>query len=72
VPGTGEFSLADAVNGVGILVILVTLIESTISPYLFDDCGEEDLARRLDQMSFKILVLGFTVVNVVLLGGRKV
>jgi hypothetical protein len=72
VAGAGEFSLADAVNGLGILVILVTLIESTISLYLFDHCGDEDSSRRLDRMSFKILVAGFTSVNVVLLAAAAI
>jgi hypothetical protein len=67
VPDTGEFSLADAVNGLGILTILVTLIESTISLYLYDRCGEEKLSQRLDRMSFNILVAGFTAVNAGLL-----
>ncbi len=67
VPDTGEFSVADAVNGLGILTILVTLVESTISLYLFDRCGEEKLSQRLDKMSFKILVVGFTAVNAALL-----
>jgi hypothetical protein len=72
VPDTGEFSLADVVNGLGILTILVTLIESTISLYLFDHCSEEGLSRSLDQMSFKILVTGFTGVNAVLLAAALV
>jgi hypothetical protein len=67
VPDTGEFSVADAVNGLGILTILVTLVESTISLYLFDRCGEEKLSQRLDKVSFKILVAGFTAVNAALL-----
>lgn len=67
VPDTGEFSVADAVNGLGILTILVTLVESTISLYLFDRCGEEKLSQRLDKISFKILVAGFTAVNAALL-----
>lgn len=66
VPDTGEFSLADVVNGLGILTILVTLVESTISLYLYDRCGETELSARLDRVSFKILVAGFTIVNVVL------
>lgn len=72
VPDTGDFSLADAVNGLGILTIMVTLVESTISLYLFDRCREPELSGRLDQTSFKILVAGFTVVNLVLLVGSIV
>jgi hypothetical protein len=63
VPETGAFSLVDVVNVLGILTILVTLIESTISLYLFDRCGEQALSQRLDRTSFKILVTGFISVN---------
>lgn len=66
VPDTGDFSLADVVNGLGILTIMVTLVESTMSLYLYDRCGETELSARLDRVSFKILVAGFAVVNVVL------
>jgi hypothetical protein len=66
-PDTGDVSLADVINGLGIFTILVTLVESTVSLYLFDRCHEEELSRRLDRMSFKILVIGFAAVNIVLL-----
>jgi hypothetical protein len=67
IPDTGELSLADVINGLGIITILVTLVESTVSLYLYDRCQEEELSRRLDRMSFKILVIGFAAVNIVLL-----
>lgn len=66
VPETGDFSLADVVNGLGILTIMVTLVESTISLYLYDRCGEKVLSAKLDHMSFGILVVGFVVVNAAL------
>ena len=68
VPDTGELALADIVNGLGILTILVTLIESTVSLYLYDHCGEVELSRRLDRVSFLVVVVGFFVANVALLG----
>ena len=67
VPDTGELALADLINGLGILTILVTLIESTISLYIYDRRGEVELSQRLDRVSFKILVAGFFAINVALL-----
>lgn len=69
VPDTGEMALADVINGLGILTILVTLIESTISLYLYDRCGELELSARLDRISFRILVTGFVTLNFALLVG---
>src|SRR4030095_14943627 len=63
VPDTGEVALADLVNGLGILTILVTLIESTASLYLYDRCGEVELSRRLDRVSFAIMLTGFITAN---------
>lgn len=66
VPDTGEMALADLVNGLGIGTILVTLVESTISLYLYDRRGEEELSRRLDRVSFVIMLTGFITANAVL------
>ena len=66
VPDTGELALADIVNGLGILTILVTLVESTVSLYLYDRCGEQELSRRLDRVSFIIVVVGFIAANLAL------
>jgi hypothetical protein len=66
VPDTGELALADIVNGLGILTILITLVESTVSLYLYDHCGEQDLSRRLDRVSFIIVVVGFITANLAL------
>jgi hypothetical protein len=77
VPDTGELALADVVNGLGILTILVTLIESTVSLYLYDRCGEPELSQRLDRVSFRVVVVGFIAANLALLiaaggfGGSK-
>jgi len=66
VPDTGEPALADVVNLIGILTILVTLIESTFSLYLFDICGEQALSKRLDRMSFQVMLGGFLLANLAL------
>jgi hypothetical protein len=71
IPDTGEFSLADVVNCMGIFTILVTLVESTISLYVYDRCGEPALSRRLDRTSFWILIVGFALVNAALLWASR-
>ena len=55
------------VNAIGILTILVTLIESTVSLYIYDRCGEEALSQKLDMVSFGIMVPCFLGANVLLL-----
>ncbi len=39
VPDTGTLALADVVTAVGIVTILLTVVQSTISLYLFTTCG---------------------------------
>jgi len=59
VPDTGEFALADMINLLGTVTILLTLIESTISLHLHDQRGDRDAARRLDRVSFGVTLGGF-------------
>ena len=69
VPDTGEFSLADLVNLLGIVTILITLVESTVSLHLFDHCGQQDLSLSLDRTSFVVVSVGFVAaVALILLG----
>jgi hypothetical protein len=63
VPDTGQLALADIVNSLGILTILVTLIESTVSLFLYERYGEKILSARLDRMSFAVILSGFTLAN---------
>ena len=66
IPDTGTMTLADVVNGVGIAVILLSLVQSTISLYLFDRRGDEPLSRRFDRLSFWILLAGAVALNAAL------
>ena len=75
VPETGEFALADTVNLLGTLTILLTLVGSTISLHLFKRRGGRAWSRRLDRVSFFVMLVGFVgAVTLVLLaassGGR--
>jgi hypothetical protein len=67
VPDTGTMTLADMVNGIGIAVILLSLVESTISLYLFDRRGDERLSQQFDRLSFWIFLVEDVALNAVLL-----
>jgi len=71
VPDTGEFSLADLVNLLGIVTILITLVESTVSLYLYDHRGERELSRSLDRTSFVVVSVGFAMAVAMMLLGAS-
>lgn len=66
IPDTGIMTLADMVNGLGIGMILLTVIQSTISLHLYERLGAESLSRRFDQLSFWILAIGYVALNLAL------
>ncbi len=66
VPDTGVLALADVVNGLGIVVILLTLLLSTLSLHLSSVRGEEAVARAFDRLSFAVLLPGYILLNVAL------
>jgi len=69
VPQTGEFTLADMVNLVGIVTILITLVESTISLLIWQEWGRQDLSRRLDRAAFLAVLGGYVTANAAILLG---
>jgi hypothetical protein len=66
VPDTGVMALADIINGVGIAVILLTVVQSTISLYLFSVRGQEALSRVFDRLSFAIILPSYVLLNLAL------
>jgi hypothetical protein len=66
IPDTGVMTVADLVNGLGIATILITVIQSTISLYLFERKGAESLSRRFDQLSFAAFFAGYILLNLAL------
>jgi len=66
VPDTGVMALADIVNGVGIGVILLTVIQSTISLHLYSVRGAEAASRAFDRISFAVILPGYIFLNVLL------
>jgi len=63
VPDTGVLALADIINGVGIATILLTVVQSTISLWLFSVKGEEELSRVFDRISFFAMLPCYVLVN---------
>lgn len=66
VPDTGVLTLADLINGIGILIIFLSLLESTISLYLYDRKGKVELSRLFDRVSFVIFFAAYVLINVAL------
>ena len=66
IPKTGIMTLADMVNDLGLLLILITIVESTISLYIYDIKGEKELSRILDRISFISLLTIYIIVNAVI------
>lgn len=69
VPNTVEFTLADMVNLVGIVTILITLVESTVSLWMWQAWSRPDLSRRLDWMVFLAVLIGYVASNAAILLG---
>jgi hypothetical protein len=65
-PNTGLMSLADLINIIGTVTILLTLIESTISLHLYDRKNKQSLSRYLDMVSFYFIMPVYAVLNIAL------
>lgn len=59
VPEGSDFSLADAINLLGIGTILVSLTQSTISLWIYESLGNQRLSRRFDWVSFWTILTAF-------------
>ena len=66
VPHTGVITLADMVNLVGIVTIGLSILQSTISVYLYDSKGREALSRLFDRVSFAIFLVAYVLINLAL------
>jgi len=66
VPASGVLTLMDMVNAVGMITIFLTLVQSTISLYLYDHRGEVVLSRLFDRVSAVIFGVGFLVINILI------
>lgn len=65
-PRAGRMNLADMVNMIGLVTIFLTLVQSTISLYLYDTLGNERLSRFFDRVSFVVFLLGYVFISLAL------
>ncbi len=66
IPKTGVMTLADMVNDLGLILILMTLIESTISIYLYQKKDEDLLSKKMDMITLIILFFAYIIINAVI------
>ena len=66
VPYTDQLTLTTMINALGLTTIFLSLLQSTISLYLFDTRGREKLSRFFDRVSFVVVLLGFVATNLIL------
>jgi hypothetical protein len=64
VADNGNLSLLDIVNNIAMITIFLTLVESAVSLYFFDIRHNVALSRSLDRISFFIIVIAYTVINI--------
>lgn len=65
-PDAGSFGLVDIINAIGLLTIFLVVVESVASLYLYDICEKQALSRRLDRLTFLVLMLCYVVTNSVI------
>ncbi len=65
-PETDMMTLADMVNGIGILFVLFSLVQSTISLHLYDQMNEMELSRLFDWVSAGIFLVSYIGINLAL------
>jgi len=63
-PDSGAMTMTDMVNGIGMGMIFLTLVQSTISLYLYEKRGMEATSKLFDQVTFVILGLSYIIINI--------
>lgn len=66
IPDTGMMTLADFLNGLAMLTIFLSVVQSVISLYLYDIRGQEALSRLFDKVSALVFTVGVVGINVAL------
>ena len=59
-------TLLQMVNAVGLATIFLTIVQSSVSLYIYDSLGRTRLSRTLDMFCFAAFVVGYVGVNVAL------
>ena len=66
-PQAERVTLTGMVNGIGLVTIFLTLVQSAISLYILDTMDREMLRRFFDKISFVVFLIGYAVVNLMLI-----
>lgn len=69
VPETNEFSLADVINLLGIVTIVLSLTQSTMSLYVYETLGRPKLSRWFDRAAFWTTLGGFGAALAMIMAG---
>lgn len=69
IPRTGIMTLGDMVNDMGLIIIIIAILESIISLYLYRTRGKKEMPRIkvFDRFSFALLLVIYIIVNVVII-----
>lgn len=59
-------TLAQMINGVGLVTIFLTIVQSAVSLWIFDSMGRERLSRVFDRVCFAMFLAGYLAVNIAL------
>ncbi|WP_019499949.1 hypothetical protein [Pseudanabaena sp. PCC 6802] len=72
VTDSGTLTLLDMVNGIGMITIFLTLVQSTISLHIYANLDRVGLSRLFDRVSFVTIATGFLIVNLLIPGAAMV
>ncbi len=64
IPKTGVMTLADMVNDLGLILIIMTLVESTLSLYLYEKKGKKRLSWLMDRISIVLFLVIYVFINI--------
>lgn len=67
IPDTSVLTLTEMVTGLALVVILLTLVEATVSMHMYRTHGETSLVPLLDRLSLPILALAYFGIGAALL-----
>ncbi len=65
-PSSGQFGLADLVTGIGLFTISLCVGATLMSGYYFLRRDEKEFSKHLDSVSWVVIGIGYTAVNIVL------
>jgi hypothetical protein len=73
IPSNGIMTLSDMVAGLGIAVIFLTMIQSAISLYIYDEKNMQKFSRFFDYASVIVFLIGYIAINVTIaLAGNSI